>query len=475
MENNPSKPSGLANWIGDSVLFKLAIIGFLTLLLLIPSEWIQGLIRERQTRQEEVLKDISDKWSSSQLVQGPVMILPYRTTKQITDASGKVSREDVLTNVYILPDKLSIASEVEPEVRHRGIFDAVVYNAKLNVSGGFTPLELEKSGINPDRILWNKAKVVIGLSDLKGLKNNPTIQLDNRKYAVEPDFTNLDLFTNNLIILPDLSKESKTDLTFSFNLDLRGSTELNFLHLGKSTEVNIKGSWADPSFTGRYLPENPKVDKNGFSAQWKIPFFNRPYPQQWIADNTRLNASNEAVPELPKTGTVSQENKADETFFGIKFLLPIDQYQKTMRTAKYSFLIILLTFLSLFFTELLQKKKVHILQYILIGAAMTIYYTLLLAFSEQIGFNSAYLLASISTALLISTFIAMLLKSKKPALIFGSILSTFYIFIFVIIQLQDLALIFGSVGLFITVAIMMYLSAKMDWNHQPSAEERQIS
>ncbi|WP_407426837.1 cell envelope integrity protein CreD [Arcticibacter sp.] len=470
MENNLSKTSGLVSWIGDSVLFKLGIIGFLTLLLLIPSEWIQSLIRERQSRHDEVLKDISDKWSSSQLLQGPVMILPYRTVKQVTDASGKVSHEEMLTNVYILPEKLSISSKVEPEVRHRGIFDAVVYNAKVNVSGSFSPLELAKSGINPEGIVWNKAKVVIGLSDLKGLKNNPTIQLDNRQYGVEPDFANLELFTNNLIIVPDLSKEKKTSLTFSFVLDLRGSTELNFLHLGKNTEVNIEGSWPDPSFTGRYLPEKQKVDNNAFSAQWKIPFFNRPYPQQWIADNTRLNTSNETGTEPPHSETVSQEKKIDEPFFGVKFLLPIDQYQKTMRTAKYSFLIILLTFLSLFFTELLYKKKVHILQYVLIGAAMTIYYTLLLAFSERIGFNSAYLLASTSTVLLISMFIGTLLNSRKPALIFGSILTTFYIFIFVIIQLQDLALIFGSVGLFITVAVMMYLSAKMDWNQQTLSE-----
>lgn len=472
MESNHLKPSGIVNWIGDSVLFKLAIIGFLTLLLLIPSEWIQSLIRERQNRQEEVLKDISDKWSSSQLLQGPVMILPYRITRQITDASGKISREDAITNVYILPDKLNISSDIEPEIRHRGIFDAVVYNAKMSVSGNFTPLELEKSGISPEKILWDKAKVVIGLSDLKGLKNNPTIQLDNRQYAVEPDFTSLDLFTNNLIILPDLSKERNTALAFSFNLDLRGSTELNFLHLGKSTDVTVKSSWADPSFTGRYLPEDPKIDQRGFSAQWKIPFFNRPYPQQWIADNTSLHTSTEPEAVHPPTENVDQGRKLEETVFGVKFLLPIDQYQKTMRTAKYSFLIILLTFLSLFFTELLYKKKVHILQYVLIGAAMTIYYTLLLAFSERIGFNGAYLLASVSTVLLISTFIAMLLKSRKPVLIFGTILTTFYIFIFVIIQLQDYALIFGSVGLFLTVAVMMYLSAKMDWNRQPLTEEQ---
>jgi len=463
MENQPEKINGLVSWAADSALFKLAIIGFLTILLLIPSEWIQSLIRERQTRQEEVLRDISDKWSSSQLLQGPVMILPYQTSRQVTDASGKVSREDVLTNVYILPEELNIEAEVDPEIRHRGIFDAVVYNAKLNVSGSFSPLELEKSGINPDRILWDKARVAIGLSDLKGLKNNPMIQLADRRYAVEPDFTSLQLFSNNLIILPNLSNDRNTALPFKFSLDLRGSTELNFLHLGKTTQVKIQGVWKDPSFTGRYLPENPQINKDGFSAEWNIPFFNRPYSQQWIADNTQLDTRIE-IAELPKTETIAKNTKIDDAYFGVKFLLSIDQYQKTMRSAKYSFLIILLTFLSLFFTELLNKKKVHILQYVLIGAAMTIYYTLLLAFSERIGFNSAYLVASISTVLLISTFITMLLKNRRPALIFGSILTTFYVFIFVIIQLQDLALIFGSIGLFITVAIMMYLSAKMDWN-----------
>lgn len=465
MENQPEKINGLVAWIGNSVLFKLATIGFLTLLLLIPSEWIQSLIKERQNRQEEVLKDISDKWSASQLLQGPVMILPYQTTRQLTDATGRVSREDVLTNVYILPEKLVINSTVDPEVRHRGIFDAVVYNAKVNVSGSFSPLELEKSGINPDRILWHKARVAIGLSDLKGLKNNPIIKLADKQYVVEPDFTSLQLFSNNLIILPDLSKERKTALPFSFSLDLRGSTELNFLHLGKTTEVKIQGVWKDPSFTGRYLPENPKIDKDGFTAEWKLPFFNRPYSQQWIADNTKLDTRIASAIKSPTEATVNLESKIDEAFFGVRFLLPIDQYQKTMRSAKYSFLIILLTFLSLFFTELLYKKKVHILQYVLIGAAMTIYYTLLLAFSERIGFNNAYLLASVSTVVLVSTFITMLLKTKKPALIFGSILSTFYIFIFVIIQLQDLALIFGSIGLFFTVAVMMYLSARMDWNN----------
>jgi inner membrane protein len=184
-----------------------------------------------------------------------------------------------------------------------------------------------------------------------------------------------------------------------------------------------------------------------------MPYFNRPFPQQWVEENTLLhNANNEAA-------------------FGVKFILPVDQYQKTMRSAKYAILIILLTFISLFFTELLNKKKVHLLQYVLIGAAMTIYYTLLLSFSEQVGFTIAYLIASVATVCLIGIFIASLLKNRKTALIFSGILSTFYAFIFVLIQLQDMALLFGSIGLFIIVAAMMYLSAKLDWSRKSEVVE----
>lgn len=464
MENQELKQNGIINWVSESVLFKLAVIGFLTLILLIPSALIQELIQERQNRQEDVIKEISEKWSGRQLVQGPVMVLPYKNLVQQKDDKGKLRYEEVLTNIYILPESLNINANADPEKLHRGIFDAVVYNAQIKVNGKFSLLELKKSGINPDKILWDKVKVAIGLSDLKGLKNNPVIKLDRQTYEVEPDFTSLKLFSNNLIILPDLSQHKNTALPFSFELDLRGSTELNFLHLGKTTKVKVNGKWDNPSFTGRYLPEDRKITKTDFSATWNMPYFNRPYPQQWIADNTMLdNVIQETATNSTQTEVVATTDDA-EGYFGVNFKLPIDQYQKTMRSAKYSVLIILLTFISLLFTELLHKKKVHLLQYVLIGVAMTIYYTLLLAFTEQVGFNIAYLIASVATITLIAVFIATLLRDKKPALLFGGILAIFYVFIYVVIQLKDFALIFGSLGLFITVAALMYLSTKIDWN-----------
>jgi len=455
MENKPTASPGVAQWFGESVLVKLALIGFLTLLLLIPSEWIQSLILERQSRQSEVFNEVSDKWSGSQLVEGPVLIIPYKSIVAQKDVNGKVTYGESLTNIYILPETLNILSKANPEKLKRGIFDAVVYNTKVAVNGRFSPIELKKSGINPAMLQWDKAKVAIGLSDLKGLKNNPVIKLGDSSYSVEPDFTSLSLFSNNLIVLPNLSTEKNTALNFSFDLDIRGSNELNFQHLGKSTTVKIDGKWNNPSFTGRYLPEQRKITEENFTATWKMPYFNRPFPQQWQDADTRLNT----------------EKKGGA--FGVKFILPVDQYQKTMRSAKYSILIILLTFISLFFTEMINKKKVHLLQYVLIGAAMTIYYTLLLSFTERVGFNFAYLIASVATVALISIFIAMVLNNKKPAIIFGGILAVFYGFIYVIIQLQDLALLFGSIGLFFIISVLMYLSAKMDWTKQnvPQTEQ----
>lgn len=443
-----SENPGPKNWFTESVLIKSMLIGGLTLLLLIPSFWVQSLIQERQQRQEKVIKEISDKWAGRQLLEGPVMLLPYKTFVSRKDTSGAISYEETVTTIYILPETLDITGSGATEVLHRGIYDAAVYNAKIRVSGKFTPLELKKSGIDPEMIQWDKAKVVIGLSDLKGLKNNPVITLGSKSFNVEPDFTSLKLFSNNLIILPDLSAGRNTALDFSFDLDLKGSHALNFLHLGKNTLVKFESQWNNPSFTGRYLPDSRQVSEAGFTAIWKMPYFNRSFPQQWIEKNTVLNT------------------KDKEASFGVEFLLPVDQYQKTMRSAKYAVLIIILTFAALFFSEFLGKRQVHVFQYLLIGAAMIIYYVLLLSFSEQLNFNIAYLIASGATVILVGAFVASLLKNKKPAIIFGGILSTFYTFIFVLIQLQDLALLFGSIGLFITVAVMMYFSAKMDWNTQ---------
>lgn len=452
-QNQPSTPQKSSFF--DTMLFKIFLIGFITILLLIPSALIQELVVERQNRQAEVVTEITDKWSADQEIAGPVLVLPYQQTAT-TIEDGKTKTEQIKTNIYILPSQLNVQSNVAPELLHRGIYDAVVYNAKIKIQGTFPELELKKSGINESNIDWKNARMVFGLSDLKGLKNNPSIQIADKQIEAEPEFSGIKLFAKNLSINPALEGLKRSNIPFQFELDLRGSTSLQFLHLGKNTDVKVQGNWGNPSFTGRYLPDTRTVSQNNFNAQWKLPSYNRPYPQQWIEQDAILsNPTNQ-----PEKSAVKEEQNA---LFGVKFIPAVDQYQQSLRTAKYSFLVILLSFIALLFTEIILKKKIHIIQYILVGAAMTVYYALLLAFSEQIGFDWAYCIASLATMLLISSFIYLLFKNIKPAAIFAAILGVFYVFIYTIVQLQDLSILVGSIGLFVIIAVIMFLSAKMDW------------
>jgi len=435
-------------WLKESVTIKLLFIGVLIIVLLIPSSLINDLINERAGRQNEMIKDVSDKWSGSQLVMGPVLIIPYKKQVKDVNANNKEINKEIIENLYVLPDNLHINAKLNTQILHRGIFDVAVYNSLVKISGNFTKADLNSLSLTPDQLLLNKAHIIFSVTDLKGLKNNPVLRSGNQVLPVEPVFEKSAVFDGGLQAAIDLSGIANGEVPFEYNLDLKGSEELSFLHLGKTTDVQASGMWTSPSFDGRYLPDERRIDKNGFNASWKMLYYNRPFPQQWV-NNSQLLSSGKKV--------------ADATF-GIKLRLPVDQYQKTIRTSKYAILIILLTFISLFLTEVIRRQSIHIFNYVLIAAAMIIYYLLLLSFSEQIGYNLAYLVASVSTIVLVATFIASILKNRMAAILFAFILSVFYTFIFVIIQLEDLALMIGSIALFIIVGILMYFSRKINWD-----------
>jgi len=448
MQHETEQPTGFMGWLKESVTVKLAFIGVLVLVLLIPSSMVENIINERANRQQEVIKDVSYNFSGSQLIKGPVLVIPYKTQVKDVDQKDKPVMKEVIENLYILPDQLTIKAALNSEIMHRGIFDAVVYKTVVNISGNFIKADLNAVGITAEQLILDKAKVTFSISDLKGLKTNPVLKIANQTLTATPTYNNQALFTDGLQVPVNLTGINADNLPFNYTLDLNGSDELSFLQLGKTTDVEVSGNWNSPSFDGRFLPDTRTVTDKDFTAHWRMLYYNRPLPQQWAADDTLLNS----------------HAKQQDATFGVKLRLPVDEYQKTTRTSKYSILIILLTFISLFLTELIRKQKIHSFNYILIGAAMIIYYTLLLSFSEQIGFNAAYLIASIATVSLIATFIASLLKNKLAALLFAAILSVFYIFIFVIIQLEDFALMVGSIALFIIVALLMYFSRKINWD-----------
>jgi inner membrane protein len=445
MIEEEQQPKTFMDWLRESVVVKLAFICVLVIALLIPSVWIQGLITERQSRQADMAKTVSDQWSASQMIQGPVLVIPY---KRLASGMDTTKGKEVIENLYLLPENLKIAADVNGEKLHRGSFDVAVYNSQISVSGNFNMPDLVKISLSPQQLLLNKAHLEFAISDLKGLKTNPMINIKGVNIAAEPVFNRNDVFDNGLQAAMDLNNNTGP-IPFSFKLDIKGSQELSFLHVAKTTDVTVKGNWPSPSFGGRYLPDDRKVDSKGFSAHWRALYYNRPYPQEWVANDTLLTS----------------KKNVEQASFGVKLILPVDQYQKTMRTTKYGILIIVLTFTSLLLTELIRKQRVHAFNYLLIGAAMVIYYTLLLSFAEQVGYNLAYLIASVATIGLVSWFISSLLKNTAAAAMFAFILTIFYGFIFIIIQLEDLSLLIGSIALFIIVAILMYVSRKINWEH----------
>ncbi|HHH54328.1 MAG TPA: cell envelope integrity protein CreD, partial [Bacteroidetes bacterium] len=233
----------------------------------------------------------------------------------------------------------------------------------------------------------------------------------------------------------------KDNIDFSFDIKLQGSESIYFIPVGKTTTVALKSSWDSPSFQGRFVPDEREVSKDGFTANWKILDMNRNYPQQWEGNKYNVSSSK----------------------FGVDLIKPVGEYQKNMRTVKYSLLIIVLIFLIYFFFEVLGKFRIHPIQYSFIGLALTLFFVLLLSISEQIGFDLAYLVSAAATTIMILIYSAALLKNRKQLLILTGFLITIYGFIYVVLQLEDFALLAGSIGLFVALFITMYYSRKIDW------------
>jgi inner membrane protein len=428
-------------WYQTSVLFKLGVITLLIILLLIPSSWIQDIIVERQETQQQNIQNVSDNWSGSQLIQGPVLVIPYH--KQLTPTAT-----EQIGYMYILPQDLHIKAALNTQIYKKGLVEVNVYNSKVLLKGNFNQPDLTKLGISPAQVIYNKARLIFGISDLKGLKNSPLINVEGQSYSSEP-VTDRDVIFPNALQVNFVWPQGKQQILFNYNLDLKGSNDLNFLHMGKTTDVEITGNWNSPIYNGRNLPDARFVNSGGFKAKWHLLYYNRPFPQQWVNDNTILNE------KTTKLNALS----------GVRLQVPVNEYRKITRTAKYSTLIVLLTFVSLFLTELIRKQRIHLFNYTLIGAAMIVYYTLLLSFAEKMGYNYAYLISSVSTIALISLFTASLLNNSKAAALFAMILSLFYGFIFIIIQLEDYALLVGSIALFVIVAALMYFSRRINWDN----------
>lgn len=417
---------------GDRLLLKLLIIGLLSLLLLIPQQFIMKLISERYETSSEAEKEVSQLWSKPQRITGPVIRIPARSSND--------------NDVYLLPEMLQIKGDVKTETRHRSIFDVTVYTADLDINGNFIMPNLSAFADSVYDI--PKAEILIALNDFRGLTENITIKLDDKNYAMK---SNKDEEMGSVLCcrIPLSIMQDGQQVNYSVKLPIKGSESLMFLPLGNSTEVQLTSDCTSPSFQGNFLPLTQTVSDKGFTAKWKILAINRDFLQMV----TRWNECGNG----PRCVNMSENE------FGVTMKVPVLQYQQTTRSVKYAYLFIFLTFATVFFVEYRRQTPIHPVQYLLIGIALLVFYTLLLSFSEHIPFLWSYLIAMLMTIVLITGYLAGILKIRKTAIMIGLMLLSLYVFMYVLLQLETYTLLVGSIGIFIILAALMYASQKVKW------------
>ncbi|MEQ8531533.1 MAG: cell envelope integrity protein CreD, partial [Imperialibacter sp.] len=308
-------------------MLKLATITILVLLLLIPTSMITSIIGEREYLNNEAVSEVSSKWANSQLINGPILTVPlvYEYLKE-----DKIV--ETVKYWHILPKSLDINGTVDPEKLRRGIYEIVVYRSALAVNGSFVIDKMPDEN-NLKTIRWGQAFLTIGISDLRGIEDDVVVKWNNRDLKVEPGSRISDIaYSGFTVAVPDLTEAFGKDLAFGFDLKLQGSRNLSFTPLGSNTNIRLTSAWPSPSFNGNFIPDDREVGDAGFTANWKVLQLNRNFPQSWI-----------------DTG---EAEKLQNAAFGVDLILPLDDYQKSMRSAKYAIMTIVLTFLIFFLVEI---------------------------------------------------------------------------------------------------------------------------
>lgn len=436
----------------NNIYFKLAAIFFIGLILLVPTALIQDLIRERENTQNDAIREVSDKWAGEQTISGPFLSIPYyRITKEYTSKDSVEKLVRIKDYIHIMPTQLTIDGQITPEKRNRGIYEIVVYNSKVNISGSFDNIDLSALDVQQPNIAYDKAEFIVGINDLRGIEDQVKLSWNNQTVSFNPGVSSVDVVGSGINALLTLDAKDSTKYNFKLSLDLRGSQKLYFTPVGKVTDVKLSSKWPNPSFNGSFLPDTRVVKTDGFEANWNILHLNRNYPQAWTGNKHDIYQSS----------------------FGLDLLLPVDNYQKTYRSIKYAILFIGMTFLVFFFIEVLNKVFIHPIQYILVGVALVVFYTLLLSISEHLRFNYAFIISAFASLALIAGYVQAILKSLPLTRLIIGILFILYAFIFVIIQLQDYALLIGSIGIFIVLGLVMYYSRKIDWYNLKLGDSKQ--
>lgn len=437
------------------VYFKMGALLILMLILLIPIGMVEDVVYERQYRRDRVVDDIADSWGRAQTLFGPVLVVPFRAAHEVANDRGRKTLRTRTFLAHFLPETLAVDAEAVPELRYRGVYEAVVYAASVRIDGAFARpdfaslddlVRLDVIDVEP---LWDRAVLAMGVSDLRGTGAGLSVEAAGTIVPFAPGAAT-ELIASGIhaplgAALPE-DWHTQPTLPFSFALNLKGSQAIGFVPAGNETAVTLHSAWPHPSFDGAWLPAERRVEADGFAARWDISWFGRGVPQRWASQNFEAMAGRIAA-----------------TRFGASLITPVDFYQKSERSVKYALLFVLLVFATIFVLEVAVPIRVHLVQYMLVGFALSVFYLMLLALAELIGFALAYAAAALVATAMIALYLKRALSSARHGALVAAVLGLVYGFLYVVLQLEHYALLAGTVGIVLALAAVMYATRAIDW------------
>jgi inner membrane protein len=442
-------------------IIKLIGVGALVLLLLIPLGMITGVLSDRLQRRNEAVYDITSSWGREQNLIGPVLMIPFqyrfKTVKEVPGKDGKVEKREVEETAsawaYFLPEMLNVVGDAETQKLKRGIYEAAVFRAQVKLSGRFAAPDFGALKIDIKDVQWKDALVSIAINDLRGTREGLVLDWGGMKRPMLPGSNAPGYTTGATAALGD-GKPINAPVEFSIPIDFNGSEGIYFAPFGVQNEAVLKSNWPDPAFRGAFLPAERSVRDNGFDARWKVSYYGRSYQQSWTSQTGNERFTTQAV---------------SQSMFGTQFLSVLDAYRYVERSIKYGVLFLVLVFTTFFLFEVTARQKIHPFQYLIVGAALCLFYLLLLSISEFIGFGLAYLVAAAASTILITWYCRFFLGGGARTLMIGAGLAGVYTFLYITLRQQDYALLMGAIALFILLSVVMYVTRKIDWYARDNA------
>ena len=425
---------------------KLIVVCGLALLMTIPAFFVGALVEDRTQRAADVIREISSHVGGQQTFLGPTLVIPYNIPPQSPADHAKHGM------YLVFPARASATIKTATEERRRSLFRVPVFQADLKLDAAFDLTGVPAMAPQGAELDWSRSEIVVGVSDARGALADAILTADGRTSTLVPAeiAQNISMGGDQkqpiklTLFGAKVEGTAKPNVQFNVTSALRfsGAQRIAVLAYGKTTHLTVQGDWPSPGFGGGFLPIGRTLSRNGFTAEWSVPF---------IARGVRAEGQGDSITGL------------DASALGVSFIEVADPYQSVNRSLKYVLLFLGLVFLSYFIFEVTAGKRVHPAQYVLVGMAQIIFYLLLLSLAERIGFDFGFLLAGTATVVLLSANAGWVFSSRSQHIRAFAIFTLLYALIYLLLRLEDNALLVGAIASFLAVAAAMYFTRGTDW------------